>query len=334
MRYDYTNSMNRGDYPYGESNEYCENDNRYTDPMSTNPIPFCGGCCQGPTGPTGPRGCPGLPGPMGPRGCPGSQGITGPTGAMGPQGYVGPTGPMGPTGAAGQAGPAGSSGSTDPMGPAGPMGVTGATGPAGVTGATGPAGVTGATGPAGVTGATGPTGVTGATGPTGPAANTNSACCGCKEQLRNIIQQIITLYPNNDLLVTLESGDAVVGRPGSLILGPNGRTGVFEVTNPQNFPQYLPICSIDTIQINNAVYNNAIVYLPEPVPAPTDCYADCDTIIRSLLPVGTDANITTSTQTPTVGTVIENEYGMIVLANEAANNVTFISSCNIDLFYV
>nr|WP_330370511.1 hypothetical protein [Enterocloster bolteae] len=176
--------------------------------------------------------------------------------------------------------------------------------------------------------------MTGATGPTGPAANTNSACCGCKEQLRNIIQQIITLYPNNDLLVTLESGDAVVGRPGSLILGPNGRTGVFEVTNPQNFPQYLPICSIDTIQINNAVYNNAIVYLPEPVPAPTDCYADCDTIIRSLLPVGTDANITTSTQTPTVGTVIENEYGMIVLANEAANNVTFISSCNIDLFYV
>ena len=305
--------MNRGDYPYGESNEYCENDNRYTDPMSTNPNPFCGGCCQGPTGPTGPRGCPGLPGPMGPRGCPGSQGITGPTGAMGPQGYVGPTGPMGPTGPAGQAGPAGTTG---PMGPAGPMGVTGATGPAGVTGATGP------------------TGVTGATGPTGPAANTNSACCGCKEQLRNIIQQIITLYPNNDLLVTLESGDAVVGRPGSLILGPNGRTGVFEVTNPQNFPQYLPICSIDTIQINNAVYNNAIVYLPEPVPAPTDCYADCDTIIRSLLPVGTDANITTSTQTPTVGTVIENEYGMIVLANEAANNVTFISSCNIDLFYV
>ena len=262
---------------------------------------------------------------------------------MGPQGYVGPTGPMGPTGPAGQAGPAGTTGSTGPMGPAGPMGVTGATGPAGVTGATGPAGVTGATGPAGmtgatgpagVTGATGPTGVTGATGPTGPAANTNSACCGCKEQLRNIIQQIITLYPNNDLLVTLESGDAVVGRPGSLILGPNGRTGVFEVTNPQNFPQYLPICSIDTIQINNAVYNNAIVYLPEPVPAPTDCYADCDTIIRSLLPVGTDANITTSTQTPTVGTVIENEYGMIVLANEAANNVTFISSCNIDLFYV
>lgn len=89
-----------------------------------------------------------------------------------------------------------------------------------------------------------------------------------------------------------------------------------------------------TVNQMNIVRMTTGVYLPEPVPAPTDCYADCDTIIRSLLPVGTDANITTSTQTPTVGTVIENEYGMIVLANEAANNVTFISSCNIDLFYV
>lgn len=191
-----------------------------------------------------------------------------------------------------------------------------------------PRGATGAAGPQG------PAGPQGATGPAGPAGDTDSTCCACKEQMRNIIQEIITLYPNNDLFITLESGDAVVGRPGSLVLGPNGRTGVFEVTNPQNFTQFLSICSIDTIQINNATYNNTIVYLPEPVPAPTNCRADCETTIRSLLPVGTDANIITSTQTPSTGTVIENEYGMIVLANEANNNITFISSCNIDLFYV
>ncbi len=96
MRYDYTNSMNRGDYPYGESNEYCENDNRYTDPMSTNPNPFCGGCCQGPTGPTGPRGCPGLPGPMGPPGMPWLSGDYRTNREQwGPQGYVGPNRPHG-----------------------------------------------------------------------------------------------------------------------------------------------------------------------------------------------------------------------------------------------
>ncbi len=235
---------------------------------------------------------------QGPQGVPGSQGLVGQTGPTGPQGVPGPQGPVGQTGP------------------------------------TGPQGVPGPQGPVGQTGPTGPQGVPGPQGPTGPAGDANSACCGCSEQLRNIIQQIIALYPNNDISVTLNSGDAVVGRPSSLLIGPNGHTGVFVVTNPQNFEQYLSTCSIDTIQINNATYNDAIAYLPEPIPAPNDCCADCEGTIRSLLPVGTtDVTITTSTQPPSVGTVVKNEYGIIVLANEASNNVTFISSCSIDLFF-
>ncbi len=46
-----------------------------------------------------------------------------------------------------------------------------------------------------------------------------------------------------------------------------------------------------------------------------------------------DRTITTSTQPPSVGTVICNEYGMIVLANEAQNSITFIPSCSIDLVF-
>lgn len=219
-----------------------------------------------------------------------------------------------------------------PTGPAGPPGCPGLPGPAGQAGAVGPTGPAGSTGPMGPAGTTG---VTGATGPTGPAGNENSVSCRCKEQMRNIIQQIIALYPNNNLLVTLSSGDASFGRPGSLILGPDGRTGVFEVINPQNQMQYLSICSIDTIQIDNATYNDTIVYLPEPFPAPTDCCADCQAAIRSLLPVGTaGVNIITSSQTPSVGTVIRNEYGMLVLSNEARTNITFVSSCSIDLFLI
>lgn len=171
-------------------------------------------------------------------------------------------------------------------------------------------------------------------GEPGPAGNTNSTSCACKEQMTNIIRQIISLYPNNDLFITLDSGDAVIGRPGSLTLGPNGHTGVFEVTTSQNLTQYLPICGIDTIQINNATYNNAINYLPEPVPAPTDCCADCDAVIRSVLSLGTNTSIITNTQTASTGTVVKNEYGMIVLANEANSNIAFISTCKIDLFTI
>ena len=71
----------------------------------------------------------------------------------------------------------------------------------------GPRGYRGATGP---TGATGSSGATGATGPTGPAGSSETVCCDCKEQIRNILQQIITLYPNQDLFITLESGVAAV----------------------------------------------------------------------------------------------------------------------------
>lgn len=52
-------------------------------------------------------------------------------------------------------------------------------------------------------------GPTGATGPTGN--NANSATCFCVEQMRNIIQQIITLYPNDNLIIAMESGNNASG---------------------------------------------------------------------------------------------------------------------------
>ncbi|MCI8362719.1 MAG: hypothetical protein HFJ41_06345 [Clostridia bacterium] len=71
--------------------------------------------------------------------------------------------------------------------------------------------------------------------------------------------------------------------------------------------------------------------MPELAPAPTDCKADCDSAIRAELPVGTqNANIITNTQTQSIGNVIVNEPGMIVLENTENNSITFISSCRID----
>ena len=77
-------------------------------------------CERGPTGPTGPKGC---PGPIGP------QGETGP---IGPQGETGPIGPEGPTGPQGETGPIGPQGETGPIGPQGETGPQGPTGTASV----------------------------------------------------------------------------------------------------------------------------------------------------------------------------------------------------------
>lgn len=176
----------------------------------------------------------------------------------------------------------------------------------------------------------------GATGPTGPAGDSSSACCNCIDQMRNIIQQIINLYSNNIVFVTLDSGDLLFGRPSALILGPSGKSNIFEVTNTDsNIRQLASLCSVDSIRINNAVYNDAITYLPEPIPRLNGCCADCESDIRSILPVGTtNVSIITNGNIASQGTVIKNEYGMVVLTDTEDGNVSFTSTCKIDAVFL
>lgn len=166
-----------------------------------------------------------------------------------------------------------------------------------------------------------------------PTSNTE---CFCVEQMTNIIEQISRLYPDSELFITLDGGDAIVGTPGEITLGPNGKSGIIEIiTTPDDTTQLVSICSIDTITINNATYNEQITYLPEPDPLPTDCKADCDRTIRDMLPVGTQgANIITSTQVSTIGNVIVNEPSIIVIENTNINGITFILSCRIDVMFL
>ena len=172
----------------------------------------------------------------------------GPRGPRGFQGATGNTGPMGPPG----------------NGITGPTGATGATGN---TGATGPTGI-GVPGPTGATGATGNTGNTGATGPTGSSGN--GVDCSCVQQMSNILLQIIQLYPTDTIIVAMESGNNASGRAGSLLYAPD--YGLLQLTNAQGVPQEaVSICRIASVRVTSATYNEAITYLPAPVPAPTGC---------------------------------------------------------------
>lgn len=227
-----------------------------------------------------------------------------------------------------------------PTCPTGPTGVTGPTGPTGpstgetgATGNTGPTGPAGATGPAGVAGATGATGATGVTGPTGPAA-TNTVECFCVQQMRSVLEQIIALYPNDTVVVAMESGDNASGRLGALLPAPNTnpQAGLLELVNNQGAREALPLCRIASVRITSAVYNNAITYLPAPVPAPEGCGADCQAAVRSYLPVGTtSAGINAGGQTVAQGTVLKNESGMLVLVGPNNSDPTFVSSCKAEI---
>lgn len=166
-------------------------------------------------------------------------------------------------------------------------------------------------------------------------SNEDNYDCFCVEQMRNVVEQITRLYPDNQLFITLNGGDAVVGRPGKVRLGPIGKSGIFEIiTDTEVGSQFVSICSIDTITINNATYNDQITYLPEPEPIPTNCKYDCENAVRDALPVGTTGvNIITNTQIQAQGNVIVNEPGIVVLETPERNNITFVSTCRVDIIY-
>lgn len=214
-------------------------------------------------------------------------------------------------------------------GPQGPIGATGSTGPAG------PQGIPGATGATGNTGVTGPTGNTGATGPTGPTGGTApSTSCACVAQMRNIIEQIITLYPNDNIIVAMESGNNASGRPGSLLPGPNSNpdAGLFQLVNNQGVPEEaLSICRIASIRITSSTYNDTITFLPAPE-VTEDCSLNCEEAIREYLPVGTtNVDINAGGQTVAQGTVLKSEFGMVVIVGNNNSNPTFVSLCKAEI---
>ena len=221
-----------------------------------------------------------------------------------------------------------------PTGPTGPTGPSG--GPTGPTGSTGPTGATGSTGPTGTTGATGSTGPTGATGATGPTGNlSNSATCFCVDQMRNIIRQIITLYPADTLIVAMESGNNVSGRPGSLLPAPNTNpnSGLFQLINSQGTPEEaVSICRIASITLTSSTYNDNITYLPAPTTTPAGCDSNCEAASRSYLPVGTaSVNIKAGGQTVAKGTILKSEYGMVVIVGNDNSNPSFVSLCKAEI---
>ncbi|MEF2782908.1 collagen-like protein [Erysipelotrichaceae bacterium HCN-30851] len=297
----------------------------YDDYDGCNCLDHSGCCCRLIRGPRGFRGA---TGPTGPKGDTGAQGITGPTGPKGDtgaQGITGPTGPKGDTGAQGITGPTGPKGDTGAQGITGPTGPKGDTGAQGITGPTGPKGDTGAQG---ITGPTGPKGDTGATGPAGACCS-----CGCVSQLINVITQLITLYPTDNAIIALESGDNVSGRLKELFPALNSGL-LFTADSKGNIQEAVSLCHIAFIKITSATYNNNIKYLPVPTDQSTscNCECDCEKAIRSYLPVGTTGvNIKAGGQSVGQGSVLASQFGMIVVGGPNASTPTFISSCKLEI---
>ena len=137
------------------------------------------------------------------------------------------------------------------------------------------------------------------------------------DQMRNVLRQIITLYPTDNIEISMESGNNVSGRPGSLFPAPNTNpnAGLFQLVNAQGSPRK-PFLFAGSPQSELQVPLIIIPspYLPTPSPAPTGCGADCQAAIRAYLPAGTTGvDIKAGGQTVANGTVKTSVYGMLVI---------------------
>ena len=92
------------------------------------------------------------------------------------------------------------------------------------------------------------------------------------------------------------------------------------------------ICRIASVRITSTTYNDTITYLPAPTPTPTGCGADCEAAVRSYLPVGTaGASIKAGGQTVGQGTILVNEFGILVLVGANNSDPTFVSACKAEI---
>lgn len=142
---------------------------------------------------------------------------------------------------------------------------------------------------------------------------------------------MIEIYPTANTVINLENGGSVSGRLASLF--PNfDHAGVLLLKNPSGaITGAVSLCRIAFITIPSVTYDNSIEYLGTPSPLPNTCDIDCEQAIRQGLPVGTEhVNIRAGGSSTGNGTVIKNEFGIIVLAGSNNISPTFVNICEIE----
>lgn len=163
-------------------------------------------------------------------------------------------------------------------------------------------------------------------GPEGPPGNfSDTATCGCVQQMRNVLEQLITLYPNTNFLYTFEDSGNTSGIPDSLFPPPDSNVdaGVLLVRDGDTA---LSLCKLAVITIPGNTYDDSITFLPVPDPAPEGCDANCESAYRGWLNIGDNVSIAAGRGTVT-GTIRKIEYGMLVVVGQNDNNPEFVSIC-------
>lgn len=159
----------------------------------------------------------------------------------------------------------------------------------------------------------------------------SSALCFSYHQLANVIQQLISFYPTATFTVYTKGFNAagITGTAVALYSSPDASYGTLFILRDGEEYGTVPLNTITAISIGDGtVYNPSITYLDAP-DFPAGCDKNLITAYHDYLPVSTDVHIYAGALIQATGTVFRNEYGLLVLADAAGNNPSFIPVINI-----
>nr|WP_319489552.1 DNRLRE domain-containing protein [uncultured Caproiciproducens sp.] len=143
----------------------------------------------------------------------------------------------------------------------------------------------------------------------------NSAFSFIYAQLSNILQQLMTLYPDKVMTIYTSGAYYLQGIPYEFYASPDATYGTIAVLSEGGGYASVPITNISAITVANSLYDPSISYLPAPVFAP-GCDKNVVTSIHDYLPVFTNATLDLNTLVTTAGLIYKNEYGMLVKASD------------------
>ncbi|WML34784.1 hypothetical protein [Clostridium sp. OS1-26] len=313
----YKNDVDEFDEDDHNERQYkCHDRSRHSDPYY---VHNCITVCEE-TGPQGPKECkgdPGCPEPEGEEGdpgCPEPEEEKGDSGCPGPKGEKGDPGCPGPKGEQGDPGPKGCKGDQGCPGPKGCKGDQGCPGPKGCKGDPGCQGPKGDQGPQGQPG--------------------DAVECACTAQIKNVLSQIIELFPGTTVVINYENKGSAIGVPISLL-----DSGILVLSNSAEVKTHrISIRKIVAITLtcNNSLFNldgsMKIAFLPPPAPLPISCAAECESAVRntleSLIQGKAAVNIIAGGNLLESNSVTHTAYGIAVLGNS-----TLVSTYTIEDIY-
>ncbi len=158
--------------------------------------------------------------------------------------------------------------------------------------------------------------------------------CFERNQLVNVLTQIVNLYPGADITLYGIQIGGIPGQVQSLYTAPGSSlAGLFVTSSDPQGLFYFNINDITAFELTNSSYNNTITYLP----LPDSFVENCETImiptIYNSLNIGETRTFLVANNYEITGRIYLNEYGMLVLAPESGANPAFIVPTKLGFYY-